>query len=176
MEMYDALFQDGVCVEINDFPFFVESCSSDECFNRRELNRTNLVGGTQIVTRGAYIPRTYTVTTHVRCPPDRPDIYDNIFREMMSKPCGVISPEIGGQFNAEVIVNREHETPDYLKLTFSITEIPDLASNIPNESFTKPPDKLMTESERAEYEERKAKKLEEAKKVVADDKGTENNS
>ena len=164
MKMYDALFPDEASVEIEGFPFIVESCSPDESFNRRELGRTSIIGGTQVVTRGAYIPRTATISTHVRCPPDRPDIYDDIFREMMSKPCKVISPEIGGMFDAEVVVKREHETPDYLKLTFTITEIPSTNSNIPNETFSKPADKLMTDSERADYEVRKAKKLEELKK------------
>lgn len=160
--MYDAMFTDGAELEVNGFPFFVESCTVDEGFNRRELNRTSIIGGTQSVTRGAYVPRAYTVVTHVRCPPDRPDIYDKIFAEMMNKSCEVISPEIGGRFFAEVVVKREHDSPKYLKLTFTMTEIPDYTSNITGEEFTKPADKLMTESERKEYEERKAQKIKEA--------------
>lgn len=161
MEMYDSMFQEGMELEIDGFPFYIESCSPGECFNRRELQRTNIIGGTQVIYKGGYIVRDFTITTHVRCDPERPDVYDSIFKGMMNKPCEVISPEIGGMMNAEVVVKREHDSPKYLKVTFTITEIPD-KSNITGELFEKPADRLMTETERAEYEARKAKKLEEA--------------
>lgn len=159
MEMYDALFQEGMELEIDGHPFYIESCTPGECYNRRELQRINIIGGTQVVTKGAYLPRDWTIVTHVRCDPDRPDVYDKIFQAMMNKPCEVISPEVGGVLNAEVVVKREHDTPKYLKVTFTITELPSWQSNIPGEEFSKPADRLMTESEKAEYEERKAKKL-----------------
>ena len=162
MEMYDALFQEGMELEIDGYPFFIESCTPGEAYNRRELQRTNILGGTQVVTKGAYIPRDFTIVTHVRCDPDRPDVYDKIFQGMMNKPCEVISPEVGGAITAEVVVKREHDTPKYLKVTFTITELPGWQSNISGEVFNKPSDKLMTDSERMEYEERKAKKLAEA--------------
>ena len=57
---------------------------------------------------------------------------------MMSKPVEVISPEFGGRFDAIVVIKPEHETPDSLKLTINIKEIPTNDSLIPGEEFIVP--------------------------------------
>ena len=140
MGMYDVP-TDGCNMEIMGYPFFAESVSPNESFRRREFNFNNIVGGTQKVTPGAYIGLDFSVTTHVRVDPDRPDEHNSIFQEMMSKPVEVISPEFGGRFNAIVVIKPEHEQLDYLKLTISIKEIPDVNSLIPGEEFTIPASK-----------------------------------
>ena len=129
---------DGCNMEIMGYPFFAESVSPNESFRRREFNFNNIVGGTQKVTPGAYIGLDFSVTTHVRVDPDRPDEHNDIFQEMMSKPVEVISPEFGGRFDAIVVIKPEHETPDSLKLTINIKEIPTNDSLIPGEEFIVP--------------------------------------
>ena len=87
----------------------------------------------------------FNVTTHVWVDPDRPDEWNSIFQEMMSKPVEVISPELGGRFNAIVVIKPEHEKLDALKLTISIKEVPDSQSLIPGEEFTIPASRIVEE-------------------------------
>ena len=132
MAMYDVPTE-GCNLEIMGYPFFVEGVSPNEAFRRREFNFNNIVGGTQKVNQGAYIGLDFTITTHVKIDPDRPDVHNSIFQEMMSKPVEVISPEIGGKINAVVVIKPERDKLDYLKLTIQIKEIPDATSLIPGE-------------------------------------------
>lgn len=129
---------EGCNLEIMGYPFYVESVSPNEAFNRREYNRNNIVSGTMKVTPGAYVVRDFSITTHVFIDPNHPDEHNSIFQEMMSKPVEVISPEVGGRFNAEVVVKPERDSLNSLKLSISVKEIPDVKSNIPGESFTVP--------------------------------------
>lgn len=135
--MYDVP-TDGCNMEIMGYPFFAESVSPNEAFRRREYNFNPLVSGTQKVTQGSYVGLDFSVTTHVKIDPDRPDVHNTIFQEMMSKPVEVISPEFGGRFDAIVVIKPEHEKLDALKLTISIKEVPTSESMIPGESFTIP--------------------------------------
>ena len=80
----------------------------------------------------------FTVTTHVFIDPDRPDEWNSIFQEMMSKPVDVVSPELGGRFTAIVIIKPEREKLNALKLTISVKEVPDSKSLIPGEEFSVP--------------------------------------
>lgn len=135
---------DGCNIEIMDYPFFAEEVSPNEAFRRREYNYNNIVGGTQIVTPGQYVPLDFTVTTHIPIDPDRPDAHKQVFQEMMSKPVLVTSPEIGGSFYAIVVIKPVHETPTSLKLEISIKEVPDSKSLIPGESFVVPSARKIT--------------------------------
>lgn len=128
----------GCNLEIMGYPFFAEEVSPTEAFRRRENNYNNLVGGTQKVTKGAYVGLEFSVTTHVRINKDKPYVYNKIFEEMMSKPVRVISPELGGAFYANVIIKPEHDKLGYLKLTISIKEVPMSKSKIPGEEFVVP--------------------------------------
>lgn len=142
--MYD-IPTDGCNIEIMGYPFFAESVSPNEAFRRREYNFNNLVGGTMKVSPGAYVPLDFSITTHVPVDPDRPDIHNSIFQEMMSQPVEVISPELGGRFNAIVIIKPSHDKLDYLKLDIGIREVPDAESLIPGEEFTVPASRVVTE-------------------------------
>lgn len=125
-------------LEIMGYPFFAEKVSPNEAFRRREINVNNVVGGTQIVNKGAYVGLDFTITTHVHVNPDRPDEHHAIFQEMMSKPVEVVSPEIGEPFKASVVIKPEHVYLNSLELSISIKEIPEKNSKIPGESFIIP--------------------------------------
>lgn len=144
-EFYDNIAGAEHNIEINGFPFWVEEFSSNESYNRRELNRQDILGGTQFVTRGKYIPRQFSFTTHVKVPIERHDVHDKVFIEMMSKPAEIITPDFGGLFTAEVVVKKTPSAPDELEIEFEITEIPEEKSNIPNDDFKVPEDRLKKE-------------------------------
>lgn len=127
-------------IEINGYPFFAENISSDEAYNRRELNRNSILGGTEIVTKGKYVPRSYSFTTTIYHPENRPDAYEKILRQIVSNTAEVISPYMGGKFKADVLIqkNIEESSPNHMVLDFTVTEIPTSKSNIPGENFTVP--------------------------------------
>ena len=129
---------DGCNLEIMGYPFFAENVSPNEAYRRREYNFNAVVGGTQIVTPGAYVGLDFSITTHVFIDPDRPDEHNKIFQEMMSKPVEVVSPDLGGRFNAIVVIKPERDKLDTLKLTISVKEVPSSKSRIPGEKFSVP--------------------------------------
>ena len=140
MGMYDDIVS-GVeaTVEINGIPFYAQEITPQESFNRREILRHDIISGTQKVTKGKYIVRDFTFITYIHIPQDKPDTYDSIFKEMINNPCTVISPYMGGKFQAEVTIKKiaEESSPNDLKLEIHIIEIPD-KSNISGEKFTVP--------------------------------------
>lgn len=141
VDMYeDIQIQVSENIEINGYPFFAENISSDEAYNRRELNRNSILGGTEVVTKGKYIPRSYSFTTTIYHPTDRPDTFEKILKTIVSNPAEVISPYMGGKFKAEIIIqkNIEESSPNHMVLDFTVTEIPEAKSNIPGENFTVP--------------------------------------
>lgn len=128
-------------VSIDGYDMVAEEITYNEAYNRREVSRHNIIGGTQRVVRTSYIPREYEFTTHVMIDPTAPDIYDNVFKDWMSKNVEVISKHMGGKFNAECVVKIDpNDSPNYLKLTITLTEIPDEKSLIPNDEFEIPED------------------------------------
>lgn len=135
--MYDVPTK-GCNLEIMGWPFYIEEVSANEAFRRRETNVNNIVGGTQKVTKGAYVGLDFSVVTHVKINPHTPNMFNTIFQEMMKGPVNVVSPELGGRFKAMVVIKPEHDTPKSLKLTISIKEIPDSQSKIPGENFIVP--------------------------------------
>ena len=137
MALYDVP-TDGCNLEIMGYHFFAEEVSPTEAFRRRELNFNSIVGGTKKVTNGEYVGLEFSVTTHVKINPKKPNMHNKIFDEIMSKPVKVVSPDLGGTFTANVIIKPERETPRYLKLTINIKEIPSKISMIPGEKFTVP--------------------------------------
>lgn len=165
VQLYENKFKDNFNIEISGVELFAEEISPEESYNRRETNTVNILGGTQYVQRTNYIARKFSFTTHLLVEPDRPDAYDKLFREWMSKPCEVISPDLGGLFNAEIIVKTEHSGPRTLTVTITVTEIPDIISNIPNDTYTIPEDKLETEEHRIAREAKAQAKKEAAEKA-----------
>lgn len=164
-QLYDNKFKDNFNIEIDGISLFAENISPEESYNRRETNTVNILGGTQYTQRTNYIAKKFSFTTHLLVEPDRPDVYDKLFQEWMSKPCEIISPEMGGLFNAEVIVKTEHTSPSTLTLTITVTELPEQTSNIPNDSFTIPEDKLETEEHRLAREAKAQAKKDAAEKA-----------
>ena len=143
--MYDDITENiSENIEIDGYPFYAENITSNEPYNRRETNRTSIMNGTEYVTRGKYIVRDYSFETTIYFPDNRPDIHDQIFREMLSKPCEVISPYMGGKFMAEIIIQKDAEesSPNHLKLNIQVIEIPGKDSLIPGDTFTIPEDKI----------------------------------
>ena len=153
---------EGYNIEINGFPFFTETIEGDDFFNRREYNKLNIIGGTQIVTKGAYVPRSFTFTTHVRVEPNNPDVYNKIFQEMMSEPCNIISPELGGMFDGIVVVSPKHSSPSFLEVKIKITEVPKIESNIIGEEIVIPEDKLEDKTDEEKEKEKKEKEVKES--------------
>jgi len=146
--MYDDLKTDvSETVEIAGYPFWATEITANEAYNRRETNRQSILGGTEHVTRSKYVPRDYTFTTYIHIPEGRPDAYDDIFKQMSSMLCEVISPYMGGKFYAEVIINKtaEESSPEDLQLEIQVIEVPERDSNIINDSLTIPEDKLESE-------------------------------
>lgn len=135
--MYDVP-TDGCNLEIMGWPFFAENVDPTEAIRRRNTVVNNIVGGTQKITKGEYVGLDFTVTTHVKIDPDKPNQWNGVFEEMMSKPVIVSSPELGDDFKAIVVVKPEHESYDMLKLTISIKEVPGQQSLIPGEEFIVP--------------------------------------
>lgn len=136
-QMYsDAAITTSENISIMGIPFYAENINGEETFNRRETNRQKILGGTEHVTRGKYVSRKYSFTTMIYHPTGRPDVYDNLFREMMSKPVEVISPYMGGKFMAEIIIQRDTEeaSPNHFTINVDVEEIPEINSNIPGET------------------------------------------
>ena len=146
MEKYDSKVKSNYFnLSIDGLDVIAEEVTPTESFNRRETIRKNIIGGTQHVIRGNYIARNFTVIAHFMIDPDYPDIYDETFREWQSKPVEVISRELGGKFDAEIIIKRSHnESPNFLRLEMNIVEIPTATSNIPNDSMKVKADELKT--------------------------------
>lgn len=140
MPMYDKdVSSDNFNVMIDGFSMVMEEVTPNESFNRRETIRHNILGGTQSVMRGNYLPRDYTFTTHWLIDPQHPDVYDNIIREWQSKPVEVSSPYMGGMFKAELIIKRTPVSmPNFLALEIQVIEIPTRDSLIPNEKVIIP--------------------------------------
>lgn len=146
--MYDDVNENvSENIEIDGYPFYAENINANEPYNRRETNREPIMNGTEHVTRGRYVVRDYSFSTTVFVPDNRPDVHDEIFREMMSKPCEVISPYMGGKFMAEIIISKDIEeaSPNHINLDIQVIEIPGTDSLIPGDTFIIPEDKLSGE-------------------------------
>jgi len=124
----------GTNIDIMGYPFYIESITTNEYYNRRDEVRNKILGGTEDVLRGGYIGRDFTITTHIPIDPNRPDVHNQVFREMMSKPVEVISPELGGKFMANIVVKPTHTKQSHLELSIDIKEVPGKDSLIPGES------------------------------------------
>lgn len=129
-------------VKIMGYSFYTDDIESDEPHNRRERTFTPLLNGTEEVTRGEYVHRSFSFSSLISFPPDKPEIYDPLFKKMESKPVEVISRYMGGKFNAIVTLRKSFPYPNRIKVDVKITEVPGKKSLIPGESvITVPPTK-----------------------------------
>ena len=117
-------------VEIGGYPFHGRDITPEESWPRREKKRTNIMSGTQVITKGAFIPHKYSFTANVLVPEDKPGTYDTIFQSIQNNVSRVVCPEMGDPFDAEVIIKRSRETPRWLKVEVSIEEIPGTNSSV----------------------------------------------
>ena len=110
------------------FPFYAEQITANESFSRRDLIRTKVMNGTEVVTQGDWIGRDFTFTCHVPIADD-PQIYDKYFQSMLHQPCKILSPNMGDMFDAQVTIKKEpmENHPNTLKLEVHVQEIPDVS-------------------------------------------------
>lgn len=127
-------------VTIMGVKFYAENIRGQEPVNRREREFTPIIGGTERVNKGKYVHREFSFTTTWFFPTGKPDVYNNLFKQMMSKPVQVISKYMGN-FNALVQIQTSfpESSPNHMELDVNVTEIPDVKSNIPGESKLKVP-------------------------------------
>lgn len=109
------------------FPFYAEQISANESYSRRDLVRTKVMNGTEVVTQGDWIGREFTFTSHVPIGDDR-QIYDKYFQSMLHQPCSILCPDMGDMFSAQVTIKKEpvEHHPHTLKLEVEIKEIPNV--------------------------------------------------
>ena len=141
MGMYDDIHTKvSETVMIMGMPFYAENITATEPYNRRERQFTSILGGTERTSQGKYIHREFNFTTTIFFPTDNPHEYDDIFREMLSKPVEVISKYMGGKFKAfvELSPSFPENSTNHMDLDVTVTEVPDVKSNIPGETFNVP--------------------------------------
>lgn len=137
-------------LEIDGVLFIVEDVSYVNTLPKRKLNRMKIIHGTEVATKGEYVPLEFEITTTLDVPVDRPDYYNDALTELQSENREVFSPLLGS-FKAELTINYELDTPESLKVKIQILEVPGEKSNIPGENlFVIPEDKLETEEHKQE--------------------------
>lgn len=145
-------------LEIDGILFIVEDISYTNTLPKRNLNRLKIINGTEIATKGEYVPLEFEIVTTLSVPINRPDYFNNAFTELQSKICNVVSP-LMGSFQAELTINYEPSTPESIRVRIHILEVPGELSNIPGEGIFKiPEDKLETEEHKQEREKPKESK------------------
>lgn len=109
------------------FPFFAENITANEAYSRRDLVRTKVMNGTEVVTQGDWIGRDFTFTSHMPIDGD-PTIYDQYFQSMLHQPCTIMSPDMGDMFQAQVIIKKSplEKHPNTLALEVQVIEIPNI--------------------------------------------------
>lgn len=142
MGMYSDI-RDGISetVRIMGYPFYAEDITSDESYNRRDYVRQPLLNGTEDVRFGKYIPRKFSFVSDIYFKTNKPQEHDEIFQKMMSNPVTVTSKYMGGSFKAEVVIQKHYESasPNHMKISVDIIEVPTATSNIPGEKQLKVP-------------------------------------
>ena len=128
-------------VNIMGYSFYTDDIEGEEPHNRRERIYTPILNGTEEVTRGEYVHRSFSFSSLISFPPGKPEIYDTMFRKMESKPVEVIS-HFMGKFNAIIAIRKSFPYPNRMKVNVKVTEVPGKKSLIPGESaITVPPTK-----------------------------------
>ena len=176
--MYDARIDNvNYNITIGGVDLIMEEPTVNEAYNRRDTSRHSIIGGTQHVIRTEYKVRDYSFKTHLRIDPLYPDIYNDMFKEWMSKSTEVISAYMGGKFDAEIIV-KPVPKGNYLEVDIQVIEIPTSVSTINHESIDAPSDKHLEITSKKDIDELKKsaknieKKIKELEKKTKSKKNT----
>lgn len=121
-------------VEIGGFPFYAESINSNESYSRRDLKRTKIMNGAEVVTQGDFIPRDYSFTSKLQIEKDRHDMYDEVFQILISSPQEVVCRDMGPIFDAQVTIKKQPITGDpyNIQVEVQVVEIVDTSSYFPD--------------------------------------------
>lgn len=121
-------------VEIDGFPFYAESITPNEAYTRRDLKRTKILNGAETATQGDWIGRDFSFSANLQVEKNHHEMYDDIFMELMSKPCEVVCRDMGPIFDAEVIIKKSPITaePYSLNVEVQVKEIADVSSYFPD--------------------------------------------
>lgn len=142
MGMYDDIVN-GVSenIEIDGYPFYAENIDGEEPVNRREYKFKPILNGTLDARRGKYIQRKFSFMTTL-FHELRPDEHDKIIRELSGKEVEIISPSMGGKFNAIVTFRKTipEGSPYHTEYEVQVLEVPDKKSLIPGENTLVVPD------------------------------------
>ena len=68
-------------LEIEGVLFIVEDISYTNTLPKRNLNRMKIINGTEVATKGEYVPLEFEITTTINVPVNRPDFYSDSFLE-----------------------------------------------------------------------------------------------
>lgn len=136
-------------LEIGGVLFITEDISYTNTLEKRNFNRTQIINGAEIVTRGDFVPIELEATTTLTVPAERPDIFSDAFNELQSDIQPVISPLVGN-IQAEITIDYERKAPTAIKVKIHIKQVTE-KTNIPGENkFQIPEDILETEEHKAE--------------------------
>ena len=161
MGMYEHIKGAEATLSINGVEFYPESLTMDVPFQKRTIKRTQIMNGTQYISKGDWTPRKFTFDTQITINPERPDEFNDLFLEMCNGECEVVSLDMGS-FNAWVEVKFTHESnsPDSLKLSFTVEEIAD-KTNIPDDEIVIPAEETTEAGLKKEEEDKKKAEQEE---------------
>ena len=111
-------------IEIDGFQFVAEEINLSESYPRRNLIRTNIMGGGQQTSKGEYVPRSFTFNTNINYPTNQPDAYDKLWEYMNNKDCKIVC-QYTGDMMAEVQIQKTYPKGmgNTVKLSITVTEI-----------------------------------------------------
>lgn len=111
-------------IEIDGFQFVADEITLTESYPRRNIVRTNIMGGGQQTSKGEYVPRSFSFNTSINYPTGNPDAYDKLWSYMNNKECKVVC-QYTGDMTAEVQIQKTYPKGmgNTVKLSVSLTEI-----------------------------------------------------
>lgn len=126
-------------IKIMGYYLRTENVQVDTAIPYRSLNTTKIFNGKEINTRGEWNGISFSFDSFLHVPAKKRNMYDKIFKEMMSKPVEVVSQDFGGLFYAQVIVkkNISNGNPHGLVVNFSVKQLPITSDYYPNTTMKK---------------------------------------
>ena len=111
-------------IEIDGFQFVAEEITLSESYPRRNLIRTNILGGGQQTSKGEYVPRSFSFNTNINYPEGKPDEYDKLWAYINNKECNIVC-QYTGDMKGEVQIQKTYPKGmgNTVKLSITVTEI-----------------------------------------------------